>query len=472
MRGGSTALKGSNRFRWCLAAIVLGALAVRCGYIVGAESGPCTARVGDFVVAVTHSGCLGGPHFVNDQYWYSVTADEVSHGQFFEAGPPTDAPTAAHPPLTVFVLAATSFAFDHLPLSELREKPPTTFGVDFETHVREQRYTMALIGSLVVLLIGLLGRRIGGARVGLIAALIAAVYPNMWIPDGLLFPEPIARVCVLAALLLALRCRVRPSALAWFALGAACGSAALARTELLLLLPALVIPAAWGLRRADTRRVFAVLLAASAGTVVVVGPWVGFNLSRFKDPVYIATNDGITLSGANCNYGYYGTTIGLWAALGCSHTPAVGAEGGDESQVSDADRATAFAYIRSHASRVPLVVAARIARTWGVYRPLDMIGYEVNENKERWASWAGIISFYPVFAAAIAGAVILVRRRARQVLWILCVPLLTTTIVVALTSGQVRHRAVAEPELVVLAAVALGALLDSRRGRTGTTTSR
>jgi 4-amino-4-deoxy-L-arabinose transferase-like glycosyltransferase len=456
-------LKGSKPFRWGLAAIVLLALAIRCGYIVGAKSDPCTERVGDLVVAVTHSDCLGGPGFVNDQFWYSVTADQVSHGQFFETGPPANAPTAAHPPLTVLVLAATSFAFDHLPLSELREKPPAVFGAPLEIHVREQRYTMALVGTLVVLLIGLLGRRIGGARVGLIAALIAAVYPNMWIPDGLLFPEPIARVCVLGALLVALRCRARATTLACLGLGALCGLAALARTELLLLLPALAIPLAWQLRRAGVRRVLMVLLAASAGTAVVVGPWIAFNLTRFKDPVYIATNDGITLAGANCDYGYYGKSIGLWAALGCSYAPADATWLGDESQVSEADRSRAFTYISAHSRRVPLVIAARVARTWGVYRPLDMISYEANENKERWASWAGVITFYPVFAAAIAGAVVLARRRARALLWIVCVPLLTTTIVVALTSGQVRHRAVAEPSLTILAAVAVGAVLDRRR---------
>ncbi len=204
-------MKGGTRFRWFLAVIVFGALAIRCGYIVGAQSGPCPSRVGDFVVAVTHSGCLGGEHFVNDQYWYSLNADRVARGRFFEAGPPSNAPTAAHPPLTVLVLATTSFAFDHLPFSELRERPATNLNASLETHVREQRYTMALIGTMVVLLVGLLGRRIGGDRVGLIAALVAAVYPNMWIPDGLLFSEPIARLCILAALLLALRGRVRAS---------------------------------------------------------------------------------------------------------------------------------------------------------------------------------------------------------------------------------------------------------------------
>jgi 4-amino-4-deoxy-L-arabinose transferase-like glycosyltransferase len=362
------------------------------------------------------------------------------------------------------VLAGTSFAFAHLPLSALSEKPRTVFGTRLETHVREQRYTMALIGALVVLLIGLLGRRIGGDRVGLLAALIAAVYPNMWVNDALLFAEPIARACVLAALLLAFRARVRPSTLSLFMLGALCGLAALARSELLLLLPALAIPVAWPRRRTGAKPVAVALLAAAAGSVIVVGPWVAFNLSRFEEPVFIATNDGVTLAGANCEPAYFGSGIGLWTTLPCTYTAAESAKLGDQSQLNRAYRTKAFDYMREHAGRVPVVVAARIARTWGLYRPVDMVGYEVNENKERWVSWAGLISFYPVLVAAIAGAVILLRRRKRYALWIVCVPLLTTTIVVAVASGQVRHRAVAEPSLTILAAVAVAAAVAGRRG--------
>jgi hypothetical protein len=470
MRFGLGALRGRSRFAWCLAAIVLLGLAVRCTYIVAAKSGPCTARYGDFVVGTVHSQCLGGADFVNDQYWYSSTADELSHGHFFRTGPNFSEPTAAHPPLTVFVLAGTSFAFEHLPFSLLAEKQRVVFGGRFETHVREQRYTMALVGALVVLLIGLLGRRIGGDTVGLIAAFIAAVYPNMWINDGLLFAEPVARVCVLAALLLALRYRSRASSLTLFAFGLWCGLAALARSELLLLLPALAIPLVWNLRHAGFRRVLVALLVTSAGTAVVVGPWVAFNEARFKDPTFIATNDGITVNGANCDIAYYGKGVGLWATT-CAYPPAVLAKLGDESQVSRAYRKKASTYVHAHLSRLPVVMAARIGRTWSLYRPVDMVGYEVNEDKERWASWAGLASFYPVFFAAIAGSVVLFRRRARQALWIVCVPIVTITVIAALTTGAVRLRAVAEPSLVILAAVAVGAALDYRASRTKSVTA-
>jgi hypothetical protein len=449
-------MRTGNRFAWGLAVIVLGALALRCGYIAGAKSESCTQHFGGVAIGVVHSECLGGDGFVNDQYWYNVTADEVSHGRFFRDPPPGDAPKADHPPLTVFVLAGASFAFEHLPLSALSEKPRTVFGTRLETHVREQRYTMAVIGAFVVLLVGLLGRRVGGDRVGLVAALIAAVYPNMWVNDGLLFAEPIARVCVLGALLLAVKYSVRASTPTAFMLGALCGFAALARSELLLLLPALAIPIAWSIRRAGARSVVVALLAATAGTAVVIGPWVAFNMARFEEPVFIATNDGVTLAGSNCDSSYYGSGTGLWTLTPpCTFSETESAKFSDQSRLAHAYRTKAFDYIRAHAKRVPLVVAARIARTWGLYRPLDEVAYQVNENKERWVSWAGLLSFYPVFVAAIAGAVVLLRRRRRFELWIVSVPLLTTTIVVALASGQVRLRAIAEPSLTVLAAVAV-----------------
>ena len=44
----------------------------------------------------------------------------------------------------------------------------------------------------------------------------------------------------------------------------------------------------------------------------MVGPWVGFNLSRFEDPTFLATNDGQTLLGANCPGTYHGPATGMW----------------------------------------------------------------------------------------------------------------------------------------------------------------
>ena len=51
------------------------------------------------------------------------------------------------------------------------------------------------------------------------------------------------------------------------------------------------------------------------------------------------------------------------------------------SRRSTGDRA--FDYMGNHAGRVPIVIAARIGRTWSLYRPLDMLYYNLAEGKER-----------------------------------------------------------------------------------------
>ena len=49
-----------------------------------------------------------------------------------------------------------------------------------------------VLGAGTVWLVGLLGRAVGGARVGIIAAVIAALYPNLWAPDGMLQAETLS----------------------------------------------------------------------------------------------------------------------------------------------------------------------------------------------------------------------------------------------------------------------------------------
>ena len=127
------------------------------------------------------------------------------------------------------MLTPVSWLSEHAPLSWIVKEP-------LHDHVREHRYTMVLLGTLLVGLIGLLGRRIGGDTVGLVAAGIAAVSPNIWVNDGLVMSETLTALTVVGAMFAALWWRDRPS------LGAGrggrarlCGLAVLARVEFVLL---------------------------------------------------------------------------------------------------------------------------------------------------------------------------------------------------------------------------------------------
>lgn len=441
-----------SRFAWLLLVIVAVAFGVRVSYVAIAKAGPC--RTTDFsgkVVASSPSKCLRG-----DELFYNAEANFIAAGHGFNE--PYGArlrarekhrPAADHPPLTVLVLAPVSWLVDHPPLSWATDEPQ-------HDHVREHRYTMVVLGTLLVALVGLLGRRVGGEMVGLVAAAIAAITPNLWVNDGLVMSETVTGLAVVGALLCAFALWDRPTLRRAAALGALCGLAALARVEFVLFVVLLAIVVPCALRKPwSDRSAFA--LTAVVTAVVVIAPWVGFNLARFHDPTFISTNDGITLAGANCDAMYHGPGTGLWTFAQCTGSLQ---RPGDQSQVASAFRRRGLDYMKAHASRVPLVVLARVGRTWSLFRPLDMVAFNTGEDRERWATRLGLIAYYPTLLAAIGGAVMLWRRRARGSLWVLGAPVVVVTLGSIVTYGQTRFRAAAEPSLALLAAVAVVAVIE------------
>jgi 4-amino-4-deoxy-L-arabinose transferase-like glycosyltransferase len=286
--------------------------------------------------------------------------------------------------------------------------------------------------------------------------------------DGLIMSETITGVTVVLALLLAYNLRDRPRVVTALGCGAMCGLAGLARAELVLFVPLLAVPAAIAARGVSRRAHVTLAIAAVAAAVVVMSPWVLYNESRFKDTTFVSTNDGLALAGSNCDHVYYGTAIGLtYLDTPCIDNPPPDRLKYDQSQVSAIYRRRAFDYMRTHAGRVPLVMAARIGRTWSVYRPLDMVWFNLAEGKENFVNYAGIFTYYPLALLALVGGWILVRRR-RGLLWPLVVPAIVVTLGVAITYGQTRFRSAAEPSIVLLAAVALVAGWEAFRRRRAT----
>jgi 4-amino-4-deoxy-L-arabinose transferase-like glycosyltransferase len=410
-----------RRFWRILLLIVLAAFALRVGYVLLAKR---------------------DEPLVGDQLYYNAQANTLARGGGF-----TDfrdgSQTAEHPPLTALALTPTSWVME-------RVDPGGS-------HVLSQRLTMTVFGAVVVLVIGLVGRTVAGSRAGLLAAAIAAVYPNLWINDGLVMSETLATLAVALAILLTYRFIRTPKVLNAVWVGAACGLAMLARAELGLLLPVMVLPVALFLKALPVRRQLALFLIACLGALVIVSPWLIANLTRFDDPVLFSTNDGLTICGANLHRTWYGDGTGLWA-LDCAGFPV---PKGDRSVASNALRSDGLHFIRTHLGRLPVVVAVRVARVWSLYAPGQMASYNVNEGRDRAVSWAGFVTFWLLVPAAVVGGVMLRRRRVP------ITPLVAQFVVVTLTAaaiyGLVRFRTPAEVSLVVLAAVAVDGWL---RGRT------
>jgi 4-amino-4-deoxy-L-arabinose transferase-like glycosyltransferase len=442
-----------TRFGRLLLVIVAVAFGIRVAYVAIAKAGPCPIVLSDGTRAGSSpSACERG-----DELFYNAEANFLAQGHGFNepftgfTNPGAKAaPAADHPPLTVVVLAPVSWLADHAPLSWIIKEP-------LHDHVREHRYTMVLFGTLLVALIGLLGRRIGGDTVGLVAAGIAAVSPNIFVNDGLVMSETLTALAVVAAMLAVLWWRDRPSRWRAVALGALCGIATLARVEFALLVPLLGVVVLFSPRPpAAEQWKQAGVVALTA--LVVVAPWVGFNLARFRDPTFVSTNDGLTLAGANCDALYHGRAMGFWS-LSCAADPPPG----DQSQAASALRRRGIDYIKAHATRLPVVVLARVGRTWSLFRPLDMVKLNTGEDREEWVTRLGLVVYYPTLLFAVVGALSLWRRRRRLVLWVLLVPPIVVTVNTIVTYGQTRFRAGAEPSLALLAAVGIVALVGRTR---------
>jgi 4-amino-4-deoxy-L-arabinose transferase-like glycosyltransferase len=276
----------------------------------------------------------------------------------------------------------------------------------------------------------------------------------------MLLSESMAIFTVAIVLLLAYRYWHRPSVarIAW--LGAACGLAALARAELILLAPLVVLPLVWITRTIDIRQKIKWLGAGAIATAVVVAPWVGYNLTRFEHPVFLSTGFEITMQIGSCDQTYYGSLTGYWS-FHCGE-PSPGEQ--DQSVRGIAYRKAAFDYISDNKARVPVVVLARWGRMTGLFRPTQQVRLESTvENRDNWVAWISLLTFYPIAGLAIVGGVVL-RRRRIPVFPLAALPAVVL-ISVALTYASTRYRAIAEGALVVLAAVAVRAGLQRWQAR-------
>lgn len=349
-------------------------------------------------------------------------------------------PSAVYPPgFIVFLAAASLFGFK-----------------SFLAH----RIWSAILGGLAVAACGLAGREIAGPRVGLLTAAIVAVFPNIWMSNELEMAETVIPL-VLALLLLAVyRFWRAPSV--WRAgwMGLAFGVAVLTRDELALLGLFVILPTALLAPSTVWRRRLLYLAAACVMVLVSVGPWVGFNMSRFRDPVFISTGLGATLASTDCAQTWYGPDIGFWSFTCENEVPAD--PGADESQGSADAKSFALKYVRAHESRIPLVALARLGRGFGVFAPLQQIGFD-SSQQGRPRHWAltGLYAYWAMLPLSFAGAFML-RRRGVPVFPLVGVAL-TVAASMVLAFGDTRYRTPFDTCVALLAAVTVDAIVTRLR---------
>jgi hypothetical protein len=367
-----------------------------------------------------------------DWAWFTGVANGIARGDWY-SNPflmGQHVPSASHPPLYPLVLSLGSL------LGGTGYGPHRAFGV--------------VLGAAGIVLVGLLGRRVGGPKVGLVAAGLTAAYPVFVAADGALLAETLFTPVLAATLLVAYRVRDEASARWAAALGALVALCALTRSEALMLLPFLALPVVWRPRPGRAVRLGAMVLAF----VVVMAPWTIRNVHAFHRVVPVSTQDGALLAGANCPTTYYGPELGGWsfACLSKARTT-------DEAAQSDVWRREGRDYARDHASRVPLVVLVRVLKLMDFYEPRRELMFAEGRNHK--VEGLGIGLYWLMLPLAVWGAVLL--RRRGGPLYLLAAPVATVLIAAMAGYGVTRLRHAADLVVVLLTAVALVALSERRR---------
>jgi hypothetical protein len=344
-------------------------------------------------------------------------------------------PTAHFPPVWPAILAVVSF---------FGGRSDATFEL-----------AGALAGTATIVLTGLIGRRVGGGAVGLVAAAVVALSPGLIAADGSLMSESVFVALMTLAVLVALRAAEADKPLWWAGLGVVLALATLTRSDGLLLAPIVIVATVLGRPVMPLRARLAAVGIAGAAVIAVVTPWVVSRSAALDAPILITSNSGTLLEGANCGSTYAGHDIGLWD-VDCVNSTRF--RGRPEATTAASGRAAGLEYAREHWDRLPIVGAVRALRLWGLYDPIDQARSEAVESRR--ASWQILAWAASMLALAFAVAGF-VRTWPRRATFAPLIGVIVGVTVVGITSwGNQRFRLAAEPSVAVYAAIGLTALVS------------
>jgi 4-amino-4-deoxy-L-arabinose transferase-like glycosyltransferase len=439
------ARRRSNRRWWTIVLLLtLLGVAVRVGYIYGFRNDPRPIELNTGDIIETR---LWGDGFV-----FHHQANLIAEGEGLIAPIPfyifdERQQSADHPPLYTAYLTAFSLAGIKGDLSHMLLSAPA--------------------GAAAVVAFAILGRRVGGDLVGLLAGAYGAIAPSLISYPGFLLSETIVVPLAALAAHAVYRFMAKPTINRALWMGAAVGLGVLARAELAFYVLVVVIPVILiGLRSIDFRQRLVLLVATGITCGAIVLPWVGYNLNRFEEPLYMSVGLEYSLVQGNCDESYSDDFLGYYW-LGCMGEALEGqlTEDGESLEFADQSlgasylRDVAVDYIKDHPRRATMAVGARLGRLTGVFHPIQQARLNaLVAGREPWLANLSVLVWYPSAVLAAIGAVLLKRRGVR------ILPLVGLVVValaaVAMTLAVLRYRATMEPAIAVFAAVAIARSWD------------
>lgn len=349
--------------------------------------------------------------------------------------------TAYRPPLWPWLIAGLSLLFGRADIYD--------------------RLLLCSLGTGTCLLIFLFARDLFGTRPGLLAGLIAALYPALFIYDGWLYTESLYTFLLTALCLCLLRIQRRQGQFSglWLLCGGLLGLLALTRPNGLLLIGLLWLWAAllvW--RKLLGRRVLCNVALATAIACLLIAPWTLRNAIVAHSFIPVATGDGTVLLGAyNDQAATQPDHLGRWinplqiAPGVLKPFPLYTCTAICEVAREEASKNAALHWIAGHISALPGLLAAHLRNFWTPYtREADLpMEHFPNLLASKIVLAMNLTLPLLIFALATSGLFVTLRFRRE---------LLFAYLVIAATLGEAliyygssRFRAPIEPVLIVLA---------------------
>ena len=357
-------------------------------------------------------------------------------------------------------------------LSTVDRAPLWPFVIAFVYHVLGEhniyvRLLLCVVGSGTCVLLYQFGKELFSERVGILAGVMGAIYPFLYVYDGLLYSESLYIFLLLALCYVLYRLQRRPRTILMILSGVLIALLTYTRPNGLALLVACV---AWfallgwlkALSWRDVGRGAVIVVVVS---LALLAPWTLRNYKDMHALVPVAIGDGKVLLGAY-NYetadpvyqdGYY---AGTWI-IPTEVTPWVSVQfpqacgGACEVQRDDTYKAEALQWIKTHPQDISFLVSEHLINTWQVVpQEADLA---INRFPDRSSSAFVVLmmeTMTPIlFALALLGLLV-TGKRWRDLLFLYGVVLITLAECIAYY-GIPRFRAPIEPILILLAAGAL-----------------
>jgi 4-amino-4-deoxy-L-arabinose transferase-like glycosyltransferase len=336
--------------------------------------------------------------------------------------------------------------------------------------IQPARDSQAVLGMFTVALVGLVAFELFGSTAGLIALLLAAVYPVFTEMAGVIAAENLLTPLVLAAVYTALRARRARSGrtrYAWVAgTGVLTGLATLTHENGVLILAGLV-PAVWTGRPRLRLRSLAAPALLVALTVLMILPWTIRNAVVMHSFIPVADETGITLVGTyNVASARDPQLPYKWRIF--YGIPGEGPLIKESSHLTEPElgaklQSQALHYIEHHPVSLLQVLYHNGRRMLELEGTFAWIASASAVSLTTPVARTGVISFWILCLLAIAA---LATRRGRSAPgWVWVIPLLLALSVVMVNVETPRFREPVDPFLILLAAAGLSAAVDWLIGR-------